>query len=261
MGIIGGILGRVILNRFSPPGEPKRGPVEVPCSVFSEDPFPETFPYRLQEFFGEKFCEEIRGKSVADFGCGGGRDVVEMLLRGAAHGVGLEIREEAHERARRRAEFYGVADRCEFRTAAKTPADIVISVDAFEHFGNPEEILRLMAESLKPGGVAWISFGPPWYHPKGGHLFSIFPWAHLFFTEKALIEWRKQYRDDGATRFSEVAGGLNRMSIRRFKKIIRNSPFEIRRFEVCPIKGIRLFDNPITREFLSASVRCRLQLR
>lgn len=261
MGIIGGKIGAMLLSRFSPVEESETQPPreisngEIP--VFS----PDDFPYRLQYVFGEEFCEEIRGKTVADFGCGSGRDVVEAALRGAARAVGLEIREGLHEQGRRLAAAYGVADRCDFLSTAKTPADIVTSVDAFEHFEHPGEILRLMAGSLKPKGIAWISFGPTWYHPRGGHLFSVFPWAHLIFTEKALIHWRSRYRSDGATRFSEVAGGLNQMSIRRFRKIVQESPFEFRRFEPCPIKGIRLFNNPLTREFLTSCVRCRLQLR
>ncbi|GHT27570.1 hypothetical protein FACS18942_07070 [Planctomycetales bacterium] len=253
MGFIGGFLGQILLNRFSPPTEPK-------LAAYSEmSSNAEDFPYRLQHFFGKDFCGDIVGKEVADFGCGGGRDVVEMVLRGAAQGTGMEIREELFERGYRLAEQYGVADRCQFVPTSKTSVDVITSVDAFEHFGDPENILNLMAKSLKPNGIAWISFGPPWYHPKGGHLFSVFPWAHLIFTEKALIEWRKKYRNDGAACFSEVAGGLNQMSISRFKKIVQKSPFEILSFECCPIKGIRLLNNPLTREFFSTIIRCRLR--
>jgi hypothetical protein len=54
----------------------------------------------------------------------------------------------------------------------------------------------------------------------GGHLFSVFPWAHLIFSEQALIRWRSDFKSDGATRFSEVAGGLNQMTIRRFERLI-----------------------------------------
>ena len=71
-------------------------------------------------------------------------------------------------------------------------------------------------------GEIWISFAWSWYHPYGGHLFSIFPWAHLVFSEECLIRWRANFKDDGATRFSEVSGGLNQITIAQFEKLILN---------------------------------------
>ena len=77
-----------------------------------------------------------------------------------------------------------------------------------------------MDQHLQPGGEVLVSFGPTWYHPLGGHLFSVFPWAHLIFSEKALISWRSAFKTDGATRFSEVAGGLNQMTIAKFEALV-----------------------------------------
>jgi hypothetical protein len=78
-----------------------------------------------------------------------------------------------------------------------------------------------------------ISFGPTWHHPYGGHLFSVFPWAHLIFSEKALTRWRSDLRDDGATRFGEVAGGLNQMTIRRFEELVADSRLCFDRLNSC----------------------------
>ena len=122
------------------------------------------------------------------------------------------------EKARARAEKAGVADRCRFVTPADQPADVVTSFDAFEHFDQPEKILLAMHALLKPGGKLIASFGPTWYHPLGGHLVSVFPWAPLVFTEAALIAWRADFKDDGATKLSEVAGGFNQMTIARFER-------------------------------------------
>jgi hypothetical protein len=36
--------------------------------------------------------------------------------------------------------------------------------------------------------------------------------AHLIFKERALIRWRAGFKTDGATRFGEVAAGLNQMT-------------------------------------------------
>jgi hypothetical protein len=112
--------------------------------------------------------------------------------------------------------------------------------------------------SRKPAGEVLVSFGPTWRHPLGGHLFSVFPWAHLMFSEQALIRWRSTFKTDGATRFSEVAGGLNRMTIAKFERLIADSPLQFASLELVPIKKLRPFHNRVTREFTTAVVRCRL---
>jgi hypothetical protein len=102
------------------------------------------------------------------------------------------------------------------------------------------------------------SFGPTWYHPLGGHLFSVFPWAHLVFTEKALIRWRSDFKTDRATKFGEVAGGLNQMTIKRFERVVAESPFRFEHLELVPIRKLRRVANRLTREATTAIVRCKL---
>jgi len=111
---------------------------------------------------------------------------------------------------------------------------------------------------LQPAGEMLVSFGPTWYHPLGGHLFSVFPWAHLIFNQEALIRWRSTFKADGATRFSEVAGGLNQMTIRKFEALIENSTFRLATLELVPIKKFRRFHSRLNREFTTAIVRCHL---
>lgn len=86
----------------------------------------------------------------------------------------------------------------------------------------------------------------------------MFPWAHLFFSERALIRWRSDFKNDGATRFQEVAGGLNQMTIRRFEQIVEQSSLSPKRFECVPIRKLRTLHTPATREFTTAIVRCEL---
>lgn len=141
-------------------------------------------------------------------------------------------------------------------------ADSVISIDTFEHFADPAGALETIYRLLKPGGECLISFGPTWYHPLGGHLFSVFPWAHLILSEQALMLWRAAFKHDGATRFGEVEGGLNRMTIRRFERLVATSSFASTvGFETVPIRRLRLLHNRLTREFTTAIVRCRLVKR
>jgi hypothetical protein len=102
-----------------------------------------------------------------------------------------------------------------------------------------------------------VTFGPTWYHPLGGHIFSVFPWAHLIFTEKALLRWRKSVRPkQTATRITEC--GLNKMTVRRFEQIVAASPFRFEGFEARPIRGISVLSTPPLREFGTVIVRCTL---
>jgi SAM-dependent methyltransferase len=204
---------------------------------------------------------DVAGKTVIDFGCGEGHECVELAQRGARKVIGVDIRSELLERARELAIRHGVAETCKFAQRTQEKADMVISLDAFEHFDNPAEILSLMEGLLKPGGSIRVSFGPTWYHPLGGHLFSVFPWAHLVFSETALIRWRSDFKGDGATRFHEVAGGLNCMTIRRFERLVEGSSLKANWFECVPIRRLRRLHNSATREFTTSIVRCELVRR
>jgi SAM-dependent methyltransferase len=216
---------------------------------------------KLRTLLGDDIFELTKAKIVIDFGCGTGQESVEIAENGARLVIGVDIQEEMLYQARQRARLAGVQDRCIFSTKASECADVIISLDSFEHFSDPAGILREMWEVLKPGGYLVASFGPVWYHPLGGHLFSVFPWAHLVFSEKALIRWRSDIRNDGARRFDEVAGGLNRMTIRKFRKIVQRSPFEENYIRTVPIRRLSALCNRLTREFTTSTVRCRLKKR
>jgi len=213
---------------------------------------------KIETLLGKRIWEDTKAKVVIDFGCGDGEDAVEIAERTAKKVIGVEIRERALANARARAAAHGVADRCHFVTTTEEKADLILSLDAFEHFDDPAQILRIMRRLLKDDGYIIAAFGPTWYHPLGGHLFSVFPWAHLIFTEKSLIRWRSDFKTDGATRFCEAEGGLNQMTIRRFESIVAASDFKFAEFEPVPIRKLQPVANRLTREFTTAIVRCKL---
>lgn len=213
---------------------------------------------KFSVLLGTDFFTKIAGKIIIDFGCGEGTDTIEMAQNGAKRVIGIDIREDILQTARKKALSAGVQDTCLFASSANELAEIIVCVDAFEHFADPAGILCTMNTLLQPAGEVLVSFGPIWYHPLGGHLFSIFPWAHLVFSEKALIRWRSTFATDGATRFSEVAGGLNKMTLAKFERLIADSPLKLASLELVPIKKLRRFHNRLTREFTTAIVRCRL---
>lgn len=215
----------------------------------------------LATLMGDDFFSRIKGKVVVDFGCGTGADAVELAKRGARRVIGIDIRDDFLRIAQRRASDAGVQEVCTFVRSTQESADFVVSVDAFEHFSNPAEILQAMSELLVSNGEAVVSFGPTWYHPLGGHLFSVFPWAHLILSENALIRWRSTFKSDGATRFHEVEGGLNQMTIAKFEQLVSQSPFVFASFDLVPIKKLRWLHSRETRECTTAVVRCWLARR
>ena len=247
MGIIGGSLGYNLLRRISADGENRY------CDGSSYHGVS-----KIEKLLGKKIWEETKDKVVIDFGCGDGDDAVEVAARSARKVIGIDIRERALAKARQTALTRGVAERCTFATKTDEKADVILSLDAFEHFDDPAAILRIMRKLLKDDGCVIAVFGPTWYHPFGGHLFSPLPWAHLIFTEKSLIRWRSDFKTDGATRFCEAEGGLNQMTIRRFEEIVGASDFKFAEFESVPIRKIHFLANRLTREFTTAIVRCKL---
>ena len=219
---------------------------------------------KARVLLGDRLIDSLRGKIVLDFGCGTGHEAIDIAHAGAKRVIGVDIRENALAKARENARAAGVDHMCEFTSTTNRKVDVIVSMDSFEHFDDPAGILRLMASLLEPGGYVAVSFGPTWYHPYGGHLFSVFPWAHLVFSEDALCDWRSAFRSDGARKFREVEGGLNQMTIRRFEDVVAQSPFRIDWLECVPMRHFRRapwLHNRLTREFTTAIVRCQLRLK
>jgi SAM-dependent methyltransferase len=212
---------------------------------------------KLDVLLGAESLREIAGRTVIDFGCGEGHEALELARRGARV-YGLDLQEDLLERARRRATEAGLHERCRVGCAPDARAELIVARDSFEHITDPASVLERMYGLLQDGGRVLASFGPTWFHPLGGHLFSVFPWAHLLFSERALLRWRADLRDDDATRFSEVAGGLNQMTIARFERLVRASRFRLARLETVPIRKLRWAHARATREFTTAIVRAQL---
>jgi len=186
------------------------------CLDFAKDTIPD-------------FLQLIRGKSILDYGCGHGWQTVAMALEGANCVCGVDIRNNLLEHGRRLAERYAVQDRVRFTTVPEGAFDVVISLSAFEHFSQPEQELARMASLAKPDGLVLISFAEPWYSHSGSHMndFIRIPWVNLLFSEKAVLKVRQRFRDDGAQTYEDVVGGLNRMTVARFKRILRDSGLQV----------------------------------
>jgi len=178
---------------------------------------------------------DFKGKTVIDIGCGLGSTCLYMALKGAKKVVGIEINEEAIKFARnkQKTDHKNLSNIVDFRLPDKEiheKFDIVISKDSFEHYEDPENIIITMKQYLKRDGIIVIGFGPLWKSPHGGHISGLtkIPWAHLIFPESIIINELKHFlADDEIESFKDVAGGLNKMTFKRYLNLIKNSDLNI----------------------------------
>ncbi len=200
---------------------------------------------------GSSFYEWIRGKTIADFCCGGGGKSLYFLTLGASKVIGLDTNPIFIEQAKKLAIAKGFAqkhgkantDTAEFLLenvcATSFPdasVDAVIFNDAIDHISDPEKALREAMRVLKPEGLILVNF-ESYYFPWGHHLLDAIriPWIHLFTTENFRIKLYKEIVKkfpDGDERLKFRIGHdekgrerityLNHLTIRKFEKILNN---------------------------------------
>jgi SAM-dependent methyltransferase len=98
--------------------------------------------------------------------------------------------------------------------------DCIFCVDVIEHLPNPEHFVSEFRRVLVPGGQLLLSFGPPWFHAHGEHMWSKLPgwWTHLLFPRPVVM------RVSGfppETTWEEL--GLHRLSVSKFRRIMVRS--------------------------------------
>jgi len=256
MGVFGGKLGKRILSKFLIAGHTVDPELSVYSSSFDE----------VQKYFP---LGNMKGLTVMDFGCGYGRTALEIANLGPRQVLGLDIRDSVLHAARNLAENEKRSN-VRFMNALTDDVkqlygeiDIIVSIDAFEHYGDPARVLDEMDKYLARDGEVYISFGPPWWHPYGAHLqfMTRLPWPHVLFTERALMAARSLYKTDGAMKFEQVGGGLNRMSVRKFEQLIHNSAFRIMTLQLIPIRRTQFLHRycPAGRELFTSVIKASLQ--
>jgi SAM-dependent methyltransferase len=202
---------------------------------------------------------DVTGKTALDVGCGSGQLCFERARRGARRVVGADLF-PASARANLEAQSREVAGRVEIvetdgtlRELAGDRFDFVFSKDSFEHFAEPEAIVKRMVAVVQPDGRLVIGFGPLWKGPRGGHIdfMTKVPWAHLLFPEDVILAERRRFRpEETARRFEEVRGGLNRMTLERFESIMATAGVERRYF------ATNVSENPVVRAMkVAATIR------
>lgn len=201
------------------------------------------------------FMEMIQGRTVLDYGCGFGHQVLAMKAAGAKSVTGYDPYPKF------------VPDRpsgVEFTAELPTRKfDIVLNSSSFEHFADPEaEFLRMRALA---GQRLIITWAEPFFSHNGSHLgfFTQVPWANLLFPERSVFLVRSLYRDDGAQRYEEsgLGGALNRMTVARWERILSQYKGDMRvEFQRnYATRNLPLVSHiPIFRELLTSSCACIL---
>lgn len=110
--------------------------------------------------------------------------------------------------------------------------DIIILKDVIEHIPDQVRFIDVLKGFLKPGGIVFFGF-PPWRMPYGGHqqiaanpVLRAMPYYHLL-PKSLYIGMIKMSKED-PKRVADLAEIVDtRLSIRRFEKIVDNSPFQV----------------------------------
>jgi len=234
---------------------------------------------RTIEFYKEFVpSEEIfKDKTVLDVGCGAGGKSLYYVTLGATKVVGIDIvpyyKEQSDELVSKLG-IDGFEFRCEDAASLSFPDDTfdtVIMNDAMEHVAEPEKVLEELKRVLKPGGRIFVNF-PPYGHPYGAHLSDAIgiPWVQSFYSEKAMIAAYKDLvkdKPDGEERINfriskdengnEYFSYINKMTIKRFKKIRDGSGFKIAYYREVPLRNVfKPLAHGLTKEHFVRMVVC-----
>lgn len=196
----------------------------------------------------------FEGRTVLEIGCNRGYLINSFLQHEDFSAIGADIDPEALAVAR---ETYGDKARFIQTTPTSIPlpdesVDVIYTIDTVEHLSRVREMFAECLRVLKPGGTMLVHF-QGWYGPYGSHLEDIipFPWPNIVFSMDTLLKVAAHLYDspdnDVACYFVDQKTGerkpnpfldrakwdeyLNRLTIRQFKRVIRELKFEVVHFE------------------------------
>ncbi|MFH1755303.1 MAG: class I SAM-dependent methyltransferase [Candidatus Latescibacterota bacterium] len=246
-----------------------------------------SWEHRVGQDLVQSFLEptgDLRGKRVLDIGCGLGGKTIAYGEGGASQVFGTDLSLEFANASASYADqrdasfvwgfFAGDAASLPLADAA---FDTVVANDTMEHFTDPVRAFSEMIRVTKPGGAIWIFF-TPYFSPLGSHLYDYIyiPWCHLIFTRRQLLKAITEIFASGEGRapstnpvadaekvMASFDRDLNRMSVRRFFKMVKDHPSLVITYrELKPpkynfVKALNRL--PLIRELFTGSLICRLE--
>lgn len=181
---------------------------------------------------------QIHGKRVLDIGGGLGGKSAYCIDHGARQAISLDMRIYSNQAALKLAHhsnLYPLTADAASLPFADDVFDVILSVNAFEHIENIRATLQACKRVLHPEGLMFLYF-PPFYSPWGAHLdgWINFPWPHLFFSDKTLIEAARRAEMRLSRNANYIPSAqvdwahmqqlpdLNRVTARQFRALIRD---------------------------------------
>jgi SAM-dependent methyltransferase len=186
-----------------------------------------------------------------------------MARRGAAEVAAFDLMRPELIRHWSQLEDAGYPVKFSLHPPRPSTCDLVLSCSAFEHYRDPGAELFRMVDLCKPGGRVVITFAEPWFSPHGSHMDGItrLPWVNLLFSERTMMRVRARYRVDAAATLEETEDGLNRMTVARFERLMRQSGQQIEFLKLYAVRGLPLVTRlPVLRELLTSAAACVLRV-
>jgi len=170
----------VVVAQDDRPKKPKRAKTPPPLEVYKGRRIAQTMHYTGAEWLTRDNREQEEraslmlsalgvkpGMRVCDMGCGNGFHTVQLakMVGEKGHVYAVDIQPEMLEMLNKRADEAGVANISPILGTFVDPRlpkeeiDLILLVDVYHEFSNPEEMLARMRESLAPkGAIVLVEF-------------------------------------------------------------------------------------------------------
>jgi ubiquinone/menaquinone biosynthesis C-methylase UbiE len=169
-----------------------------------------------------------QGGTALDFGCGAG-GLTYRIAEVCSEVVGIDVESYKLEFAKsqslrlNRSNARFLCYDGEDVPLADDSFDVVFCVDVIEHLPTPQRFVSEFYRLLKPGGLLLLTFGPPWCHAHGKHMWAKLPgwWTHLIFPRSVVMRVSGFQQDSTWEQL-----GLHRLTVAKFSRIMRETSFE-----------------------------------
>jgi len=191
----------------------------------------------------------LTGKVLADIGCGDGFMDLGVLHKARPQRlVGFDVNLTDVEHLQRRAAEEGVdatdLSGLEFKESATTqiPAEdgafeFAFSWSAFEHIGQPVEVLREIRRILSPDGAFFLQLWPFYLSGRGSHLWEYFPQEHHHLQRpECEIVQELEVSDVKPRDWTNMMSGefqrLNRITVEELQRSMLAAGFDVQRVDL-----------------------------
>ena len=239
---------------------------------------------------------DILNKEIIEIGCGGGGISTFLAMNGAKKVYGIDINKEQIKVAnifikefREKNNAHICVEFIEMNATDlqfdDNSIDIIFADSAFEHFTDPEKVIKECNRVLRENGKLIVPCFSSWYSKNALHLKKglAVPWANLFFSEQTIINVLQHLskkepilldiypglsKSPKCVRDVRKYKDLNYITYRKFKKMSLNNGLHVDEFSyLMPrnlkiissiIRKLRIFNKTILPDIFSTGARAVL---